>query len=240
MVNKDLNFSKAHHIVLSYNWSITEHLRLKVEPYYQYLYDIPVERGTPMSMINYRDILTLLPKLENDGKGRNYGLDVTLERYLHEGYYYLLTGSLFSSRYMGGDGVWRNTRLNRRFIVNALGGREWKMGRQNQNLFSVSLRATVQGGEHYIPVNEAASSPHALVFDNARAFKPQLKPEFIGHFTVSYKINRNRLSHEFSVKMMNVTGNKEFEGFWYNPREERIEMYMGAVVIPNISYKIEF
>ena len=80
--------------------------------------------------------------LVNDGKGKNYGIDVTLERYLNAGYYYLLTASLFQSRYAGGDGVWRNTRLNRNYIINALGGKEWKMGSQKQNMLSASLRFT--------------------------------------------------------------------------------------------------
>jgi hypothetical protein len=241
LVNKHLDFAKAHHVVLSYDWSISEHLRLKVEPYFQYLYDIPVEKGTPMSMINHRDFLLMLPVLVSDGKGENYGIDFTLERYLYEGYYYLLTASLFESRYMGGDGVWRNTRLNRNYIFNALGGKEWKTGKQKQNMLSLSLRFTLQGGEHYIPVDEAASrATQSIVYDNSRAFEPKLSPEFISHFTVAYKINRNKLSHEISLKMINVTGNKEFDGYFYNYREDKPEMYTGAVVIPNVSYKIEF
>jgi hypothetical protein len=179
--------------------------------------------------------------LENSGKGKNYGVDFTLERYLHQGYYYLFTGSLFQSRYAGGDGVWRNTRLNRNCIFNALGGKEWKMGKQQQNILLVSLRFTVQGGERFIPADEAASiAARNLVFDNARAYRTQLKTEFISHFTVSYKINRNRLAHEISMKMSNITGNEEFGGYFYNYRENKPEMYMGAVVIPNISYKVEF
>jgi len=241
LVNKHLDFAKAHHLVLTYDWSISEHLRMKVEPYFQYLYDVPVEKDSPMSLINYRDFMTMLPALVNDGKGRNFGLDVTLERYLYEGYYYLMTASMFGSRYAGGDGVWRNTRLNRKYIVNALGGKEWNLGHQKQNILSVSLRFTLQGGEHYIPVKEEDSRAiRGIVYDNARAFDPQLSPEFISHFTVSYKINRNRLAHEISLKMVNVTGNKEFSGYFYNYRDDKPEKYMGSVVIPNISYKIEF
>jgi hypothetical protein len=108
-------------------------------------------------------------------------------------------------------------------------------------MLSASIRFTLQGGEHYIPIYEALSrDAMEIVFDNSRAFEPQLSPEFISHFTVSYKINRNRLAHEISLKMVNVTGNKEFSGYFYNYSEDRPEMYMGAVVIPNISYKIEF
>jgi hypothetical protein len=240
LVNKNLDFAKAHHIVMSYDWSVSEHLRLKVEPYFQYLYDVPAAKDSLLSLINYRDFWMMLP-LVNDGKGKNYGVDVTLERYLHNGYYYMATASLFKSLYTGGDDVWRNTRLNRNYIFGALGGKEWKMGRQKQNMLSVSLRFTLQGGERYIPANmEASIAAQSLVFDNAQAYETQLKTERIFHFTVAYKINRNRLSHEISLKMFNATGNEEFSGYQYNYRNNRPEMYMGAVVIPNISYKVEF
>ncbi|MDR2586063.1 MAG: TonB-dependent receptor [Prevotellaceae bacterium] len=240
MVNKNLDFAKAHHLVLSYDWSVSEHLRLKVEPYFQYLYDVPVVQGSLTSLINHRDFW-LMYALVNDGKGKNWGIDFTLERYLHQGYYYLWTASLFTSQYMGGDGVWRNTRLNRNFILNALGGKEWKMGKQKQNILSLSLRVTLQGGEHYIPIDEAASiASQRIVYDNSRAFQMQLSPEFLGHFTISYKINRNRLAHEISFKMANVTGCEEFGGYYFDYRTNKPEMYLGAVVMPNIGYKIEF
>ena len=238
--NKSLGFAKAHHLVAAYDWSVSEHLHLKIEPYFQYLYDVPVEAGSPFSMVNYRDFWMMLP-LVNGGKGKNYGMDFTLERYLNQGYYYLLTASLFESLYTGGDDVWRSTRLNRNYIMNALGGKEWKMGKQKQNMLSVSLRFTFQGGERYIPVDEAASiAVKNLVYDNSRAFKTQLSPEFISHFTIAYKINRNKLAHEIALKMFNVNGNEEFGGYVYNYRTDRPEMYMGAVTIPNVSYKIEF
>jgi hypothetical protein len=242
-VNKQLDFAKAHHFVLTYDRSISEHLRLKIEPYYQHLYNIPVEKAGTMSLINHRDFLQMLPALVNDGKGRNYGLEFTLERYMHEGYYYLLTASLFNSLYTGGDGVWRNTRFNRNYIINALGGKEWKMGSQNQNILGVNLRFTLQGGERYIPLNlddEASRARKAIVHDYNRAFKPQLSPEFICHLTIGYKINRNRLTHEFSLKLVNLTGNREFAGYYWDNAKDEPAMFMSAIVIPNISYKSEF
>jgi len=239
-VNKDLDFAKAHHLVMSYDWSVSEHLRFKVEPYYQYLYDIPTEKDGTLSIINHRDFYEMFQWV-NGGKGKNWGIDVTLERYLHDGYYYLLTTSLFESLYTGGDGVWRNTRLNRNYIINTLGGKEWQMGQQNQNILGVSLRFTLLGGERYTPVNEVASKEiKEVVFDYSRAYEIQMKPEFITHFTISYTINRNRLSHEFALKMYNATGSKEYEGHYYNQREDRVEMGLGSVVMPNVSYKINF
>ncbi|MDR0332075.1 MAG: TonB-dependent receptor [Dysgonamonadaceae bacterium] len=239
-VNKNLDFAKAHHFVASYDWSISENLRFKVEPYFQHLYNIPVEKNSVMSIINHRDFW-LMNALVNEGKGRNYGIDFTLERYLHGGYYYLFTTSLFESRYTGGDGVWRNTRLNRNFIINALGGKEWKVGRQKQNILGASIRVTLQGGERYIPIDEAASiAEQRIVYNYSHAYEPQLPTELVGHFTVSYKINRDKLTHGISLQMINVTGTKEFDGYVFNYFTNRPERQMGAVVIPNISYKIEF
>ncbi|MCC8154255.1 MAG: hypothetical protein LIP01_08615 [Tannerellaceae bacterium] len=51
--NKSLDFSKAHHFSLGYEWSINPLLHLKIEPYYQYLFHIPVESNSSFSVINY-------------------------------------------------------------------------------------------------------------------------------------------------------------------------------------------
>ena len=240
LVNKNLDFAKAHHFVLSYDWSVSENLHLKVEPYFQLLYDIPVEKDGTMSIINHRNFW-LMNALVNEGKGKNYGVDFTLERYLYNGYYYLVTASLFQSLYTGGDEVWRNTRLNRNFVVNALGGKEWKMGRNKQNILSANIRATLQGGERYTPFDETASiATQSVEYDYSRAYKKQLSPEFISSFTVSYKINKDKLAHEFALKMINVTNSQELQGAMFNYRTNRPELQMGATSIPNISYKIEF
>jgi hypothetical protein len=240
LVNKDLNFAKAHHLVLSYDWSVSENMHLKIEPYYQYLYSVPVAKDSLLSMVNYRDFYILFP-LVNDGAGKNYGIDFTLERYLHNGYYYLLTASLFESHYRGGDGVWRNTRLNRHFLINALGGKEWKRGKYGQNILGVNLRCSFQGGDRYIPVDEAASkAAQAVVYDNSRAYEAQLPAAFISHFTVSYKMHKKALAHEIALKLINVNGYREFSGYYYDFRADEPVMYRSAVVIPNFYYKVEF
>jgi len=240
LINKNLDFAKAHHIVLSYGWSVSENMHLKVEPYLQYLYDVPVEEGSSFSIINHRDWY-LNTALVNEGKGRNYGVDITLERYLADGYYYLLTASIFDSRYRGGDGVWRNTRLNRSYMFNALGGKEWKVGKSKQNTLGVNLRLSYQGGDRYSPINEEASQlQQDAVFDTSRAYEKQLTPAFISSFTTNYRINKKNMAHEFSIKIINATGYKEYEDHIYNYRKHEVEKLESSVVLPNISYKIEF
>jgi hypothetical protein len=92
--NRILNRMRAHHFVFGYDWSATENLRLKIESYYQKLYHVPVVEGTSYSMINFLSNWTFDKALVNGGTGTNTGLDITVERFLKDGIYYMLTGSV--------------------------------------------------------------------------------------------------------------------------------------------------
>ena len=239
-VNKELDFAKAHHFVLSYDWRISNNIHLKVEPYYQSLYHVPVEAGTSFSIINY-DLYYLDRALVNKGKGRNYGVDITLERYLDKGYYWLLSGSIFDSEYTGGDGVWRDTSYNRGYIINGLIGKEWMVGKRKQNVFSANLRLSYQGGDRFTPVDIIASeNKHDIVFDETRAFSSQFPTALTSDITVSYKINKRKTSHEFALKVLNIGGYTGQYGYIYNDKLQAVEKLSVTGIVPNISYKIQF
>ncbi len=241
-VNKELDFTKAHHFLLSYGLKLSENTNLKIEPFYQYLYAVPVEATGSYSVLNRSDFY-VDKTLVNKGKGRNYGIDVTLERYLNQGWYAMLTGSFFNSRYTGGDGVWHATRYNRKFIVNTLGGKEWMVGKSKQNVFSANLRLTLQGGDRYSPTDlEAtlADPDNDVQYDESRAYSQQFDPMFLASFTLSYKINRKKTSHEFAIKYINATNTESYYGHLYNYHTKEIEPYKGTLAIPNIMYRIEF
>ncbi|MCC6371327.1 MAG: TonB-dependent receptor, partial [Bacteroidia bacterium] len=169
-VNKNLDFTKSHHGVFSYDWSITDLLHFKVEPYYQQLFSVPVMANSSFSFLNLQGDWFFAEKLQNTGEGKNYGIDLTLEKYISKGYYFLLSGSLFESKYKGGDGVWYNTRFNRNYVINFLIGKEWQLGKNKQNVLSINTRATYQGGNRYSPINDAASvASKTVVFDESNA-----------------------------------------------------------------------
>ncbi|MDR0700305.1 MAG: carboxypeptidase-like regulatory domain-containing protein [Tannerella sp.] len=240
LVNKNLDFAKAHHAVLSYDWNVSDNIHFKAEPYFQYLYDVPVTPGSSISIINQTDFY-MDKQLVNDGKGRNFGVDFTFERYLKDGYYYMLTASVFDSKYRGGDGVWRNTRYNRHFLTNVLGGKEWMIGRKRQNILGVNIRLNWMGGGYYTPLDEAASlAGQRPVEDENRVMDSQNPAVFVAHVTVNLKINRPGLAHEFGIKMLNVTGKKEFVNFDYNYRTGQMDKTGAAISIPNIYYKVTF
>ncbi len=239
--NRDLDFSKAHHLVLSYDLEITPDFRLKIEPYYQYLFSIPVVPNSPFSFINMENDWFLNDSLTNDGKGRNYGIDLTLEHFLKDGYYFLLSGSLFESRYAGGDGLWRDTRFNRNYVVNLLCGKEWNLGEEGRNVLSLNVRTTFQGGDRRTPVDLPASvAAEDVVYDEERAFSIGADPTFLLHTTLSFRINGRGHTSTIALNVLNATGVKEFYGDRYNFATQRVEGNNEAIIIPNLSYRIEF
>lgn len=238
--NKYLDFAKAHHFGLTYDWNINQNLHLKIEPYYQYLFHIPVEENSSFSIINYEDFY-LDRILKNKGLGRNYGVDITLEQYMKNGFYYMITGSFFKSRYKGGDGVWRNTRMDKGYLLNLLAGKEWMVGRRKQNVLSLNGRLFFQGGGRYTPVNEEKTlAEHDVVFDETRAYSKRFKSSLNGDVSLSYRINKKKVSHEFSVKILNVGMRTGMHFYQYNEKKNIIEEKDGTGLIPNISYKIYF
>lgn len=240
-INHDLDFTRAHHLVASYNIDLGKNLFLRIEPYVQQQYSVPVIEGTSFSLTNLKSDWFLHDNLVNKGEGVNYGIDVTFERFLSHGYYFLITGSLFNSRYKGGDAVWRDSRFNRSYLFNALAGKEWAVGKSKQNVLSLNLRFSYQGGDRYSPVDmKKTIEKQEVVYDETKAYSLQLSPSFVSHFTISYLVNKKNVSHEFAFKVLNATGYKEFYGHLYNLKTGAVTEDREATVLPNISYKLQF
>jgi len=236
--NRYLDFSKAHHLGLSYDWNINSNLRLKIEPYYQYLFHIPVEENTSFSVINHNGFY-LERILKNKGLGKNYGIDITLERYMKDGVYYMLTGSFFKSKYKGGDKIWRNTKFDRGYIFNALAGKEWMVGKQN--VLNINARVFFHGGDRYTPIDEKKTNEtHDIEFDETKAFSKKFNPSINGDISVSYRINKKKVAHEFSLKILNIGAYTGMHFYRYNENINKIEKKDGIGSIANISYKIYF
>ena len=244
-VNKDLDFTKAHHFSLAYDWSMNENTHLRIEPYFQWLYDVPVIGGnSTFSMINLQgnDDWFISDRLVNDGYARNYGVDLTLEQYMKHGFFYTATASVYDSKYRTSKGgEWYNSRYNRHFTFNLLGGKEWMVGKSHQNILCVSGKLAYQGGDRYSPIDEASSlSQKDAIYDETHPYTCQLSPMFLAHITLSYRINRKHVSHEIAAKLINVTGYKDYYGHRYNFLKNQVEAEREANVVPNISYKIYF
>ena len=240
--NKDLKITKAHHIVFAYDIFINSNLRFKLEPYFQFLYDVPVIPDSNYSVLNLESEWYSFDKeLINTGTGKNIGIDFTLEHFLNNGYYYLFTASFFDSRYKGDNGIEYNTRFNTTYIINLLYGREWTLGDQKNKILSVNVKVNFRGGKRKTPVNQEQSViEEDVVYYYSRMFEEKEPDKLYVNATINYRINKTKHAGIWSIQMMNVLLTKENYGYFYNYKSREVKPWELAVPTPSLSYKIEF
>ena len=240
--NKKLDFSKSHHFVSGFQHQFTQDFRLKVEAYYQQLYNIPVEKTESwFSLINYGTSYTRITadSLVNEGTGTNYGLDFTLEKFLSNNYYFLATFSLFESKYCGSDGVERNTLFNGNFVAHALGGYEFII--KEKNALSIDLKATTAGGVRYIPIDlEQSRIEDEQVFNYEEAFKNRRDNYVRFDLRISFKQNKPKFTQEWAVELQNFTNQNNFFMEYYDRNTQNIENVSQMGFFPMGLYRITF
>ncbi|MCD6012319.1 MAG: hypothetical protein K0Q79_2181 [Flavipsychrobacter sp.] len=211
MKNYDIGFTRSHHLVAGYDHVISNDVRIRFEAYYQYLFDVPIETraGASYSVLNQgTGYSRYFPDtLKNLGTGYNYGIEFTLEKKFSHHYYVLFTGSLFDSKAMGNDGVYRNTDYNTRYAVNVLGGYEKKIGKYGTLITGVKV--TFIGGKLYSPVDTAASNVYgdAIIIDSLRNTL-QFTPYFRTDLKVGARFNSKKVTHEIGLDLVNIFNTK--------------------------------
>lgn len=238
--NESLGFIRSNHYVISHDWKLSTNTRLKTEVYYQSLYDLPVENHpSSFSTVNLgaEAIPTLRDSLINEGTGRNYGVEFTLERNFDKGLYYLLTTSLFDSNYRGSDGVLRNTAFNMGYVINALAGKEWKF--RKERYFGISVKISAVGGRYLSPIDIAASTADGEIqFVESEAYSLRQPAYFRSDVKLSYRKEYRKSTLELSLDLQNVTNNENiFRQEWNSRSGQIVNNYQqGFFPVPFIRY----
>lgn len=247
--NKNLDLLKADHYVLGYEKRFAENLVAKVEAYYQYLYNLPVENNdtsyytTINEGIDYRYVA-----LVNKGIGKNYGIEITLERFFNGNYYFLANGSIFDSKYKALEGVWRNTQYNGNYMVNILFGKEFKkMGKKRNKTLALNTKLFFSGGKRYIPLLRDAQGIVAVdpsndkYWDYKKAYNSRFDNIFQLNMSFSYKINIANATHEIFLDLLNLTDNQARISEYYDPfQHNKIGYVKQFTFLPNLMYRVYF
>ena len=245
LVNKDLGLTKAHHFQATYMYKFNSNLTLRANAYYQYGFNTPVGIDGSTYCVTNRYFNFTDEPLVNKGNTRNYGADITLEHYMSHGFFGQTNISLYRSQYRGVDKVWRNQMYDRRFMFKILGGKEWIIGK---NVLNVSAKYSIQGGLRYTPIDvdqmnaniDAGIVNDEPIYKDNEAFTKHFKPTGIIDLTVSYKINKKRVSHTIAFEGLNILGTDTpmFQRFDLGTRQVRIDK--GGISLPNIFYRLDF
>lgn len=241
LTNHELGYSKSHHFVAGYDVSISENMRFKMEAYYQNLFDIPVEkRASIFSMVNYGANFhnENEDSLINSGSGRNFGIELTFEKYLSKNFYFLLTTSLYDSKYRGSDQVWRNTAFNGNYTVNFLTGYELPI---KNDVLAINIKMVWAGGKRYIPIDlESSKVQGEAVYNYDNAFSGKYNDYFRTDFRISFRQNLKRISQEWSFDVQNLTNHRNIFTQRYEASSKQLVNVLQMKFFPIGSWKIYF
>jgi len=249
IINKDVGFIRSFHSVLGYDKTLTENFRLKAEVYFQYLFDVPVEiKPSAFSLANEGSGFSRFfpDSLQNTGTGKNYGLELTLEKFYANNFFFLITGSVYNSLYIGSDGVERKTDFNGGYAGNLLGGYEFTINKKD--VLTSGIKLTYAGGKLTTPVDETATiAAKELIFIDSLTNTVKLKDYFRVDLKLAYRINgKNKpITHEIAIDLVNVFGIQNVLGLTYAPNPAdptaspvKEEYQLGF--LPLFYYKIDF
>ncbi len=240
--NHDLKFTRSNHYVVGYNHLFGNNFRVKAESYYQQLYDVPVKVGFPeFSMLNGGADFGVPAEdsLVNQGTGHNYGVELTIEKFLSKGYYFLLTTSLFDSKYKGYDKIERNTAFNGNYVVNLLGGYEYRINKKIMLTFDV--RSTLAGGHRYVPADVAKSIEKGYPeFDYKKAYEKKYDDYFRTDLRIGLKHNWGAITQEWGIDLQNITNYQSVFMGYYDTNANKMEYTYQQGFMPMFLYRIVF
>jgi hypothetical protein len=244
--NKDLGMVKADHYVVSWDWQINSLTRVKVEGYYQHLYNAAIEeKPSSFSMLNNNSFQFSIPDtMVNGGTGENIGLEFTLERFMNKGFYYLVTTSVFDSKYKGSDGIKRSTAFDGGYVFNSLAGKEFKLKGKHENkknYITADIKLTAAGGQRYTPVNlDESTLKGETVYDEERAYSEKFRDYFRLDIRLAYRKDNQKFSQEFAFDIQNITNRSNPLYMQYNPKTGETEFVNQLGIFPMMQYRIVF
>ncbi len=240
--NVDLGFTKSNQFVIGYNNHLGRNFHIKVETYYQQLTDVAVSQSIPnFSMLNVgADFhLELNDSLVNQGTGRNYGVELTLEKFLSKHFYLLGTASIFSSTYKGYNGIEHSTAFDNNYVFNALGGYEIPLPKGQR--INIDIKGVYAGGKPYTPIDEAKSlAQNEPIYLEDQSYSEKHKDYFRIDFKISYRMTLGKVVQEYAFEAQNVTNHKNVLQQVWDPLSKEFKIDYQQGFFPMFFYRIFF
>lgn len=169
---------------------------------------------------------------------------MTLEKSMDKGFYFLITASLFESKYQGSDKVWRNTAFNGNHTLNTLAGYEFRFGKDDgrfKSALTVDAKFTWNGGARYTEILLTESQlVGAQVLDNNNAFSQTYTDYLKGNLRIAYKLIGAKSTQEWGVDLQNITNRDNIFYQEYNAFAGQVRTIYQNGFLPVVQYRITF
>jgi hypothetical protein len=246
--NEDLGLLKAHHFVLGYEKRFTKNLMGKVELYYQHLYNLPVENNETSYYATINEGMEFqYVDLVNEGTGKNYGVEFTLERFF-DSYYFMFNGSIYSSTYKSLEGIQRNTQYDGNYLINILAGKEFtNLGKKNNQTLGLNAKIFFGGGKKVLPLlrdeqgDLAVDAENNSFWDYDKAYDNKIEDIYQVTVSASYKWNKPKATHELFLNIDNLTNTRGKLSEYYDESEANSIGHVTQFgMFPNLMYRVYF
>lgn len=192
-------------------------------------------------MLNSSSFYDLLDieTLTSTGTGNNYGIDLSIEKSFTKNYFFLATGSMFSSKYTNYDNKSFNTRYNRNYQLNLVAGKEWK--RNNKNVWGVNFKLLTSGGLRYSEIDlDASKASGKAIYKTDQNYTLQADPYFRFDIGFSYKRNLKKSTHTIMIDIQNLTSYKNVYTTYFDSKSGTVKTAYQTGLFPFMNYRIEF
>ncbi|BDS13651.1 TonB-dependent receptor [Aureispira anguillae] len=243
--NRNLKMAKSHHIIIGGEQIVGKSLRIGLELYYQHLFDLPISPDSNSTYWFYNERFGYGDRaMVSEGKGRNYGIDLTVEKAFNKGWFLLCSGSLYSSNYKTLSNEWRRTRMDGLYSLSLMGAKEFTF--KKGGILQLGLKFFLNGSNRYTPIDEAASKvAGGLVLDESRAFEGSYAEDAYGVYyrfdaRIAYIKSHTKWSYTIALDFQNLTDAKNIKEYLYDIKQNQLVPRYHSGILPAVSFRVDF
>jgi hypothetical protein len=241
--NKDLKFTRSHHVVAGVEQIIGKSFRVSLEGYYQYLFNIPIstDQNSSYWFYNMRDNYGIMP-MTDAGTGQNYGADLLFEKFFTKGFFVIVSGSYLRSTYKAWNNEFRSTRMDNFFSSSLIGTKEFTLNQGKGGVLQLGLKAFFRGALRYETVDTLASQSSGFFVPNeSRAYDAQFKkPYFRTDARLAYRRDYKKINWMLALDIQNVTNQVNYRSYQYNRNTLGLEPDANSSLTPVLSFQLDF
>lgn len=238
--NRKMKNPGAIHLIAGFEYLLTEDTKLSVEAYQKTYDSFPIDPSQPslflVDELFYRNgFFFAHGALQDNGRAESKGVEVVLQKKLAEDFYGLASAAFFTTRYRGGDGVWRDRGFDNRVVVSLEGG--YKLDHE----WEVSGRWIYAGGVPYTPFDLAASSSlRREVLDGSRINGDRLPSYHCLNVRVDKRFNFASTNLTAYLSIWNAYNRGNIAGYFWNGQENRPDVITQWGLLPIFGVEYEF
>lgn len=239
---------KTGQFIVSNEFQLDSGFTFKVEAYYQYYWNVyyinSIVNGVKNETVLNNPILEYSPNPINSNTttGRNFGIEVFMNKSFKRNYHLVFSGSLFDSRFKNSEGKLLNTIFNNRFnFVASLDKEYLRKKSYGIKVVNISCKTLYYGGYYAIPISLTTSQIYQDTYYDIRGiYSDKLPNNFRIDLGIQISYSRKRVKHELRFDIQNVSNHKNVVKRYYDPITDQVKATYQFPILPIIGYGIYF